>query len=259
MDLQAKRWTQALGAVFGVLLLLGAENLYASGAFSQPAFSPDGSSEVVLRGLVVDQVLRVVVETVVLMALLALARLVSRRLLHGRFVIVSAVLLLLLASYLDVYLEYAGTSLGGPALAWGLTGDLEGAAVPVIAGAWVLWGRRAQPKTGLLAAVVPGVWDGGDSVLQFEPDGVFTLTRGGLVSVAGLWEPGFDAQPQVVLKVDSSTDLGHGWQATLLDLELTGHQARLHSGSGVCYQRREPELVLEETAGYLGAVEVLEA
>ena len=259
MNQQAKRWIQALGAVLGVLSLLGAENLYATGAFSQPAFSLDGSSLVTLSNLVVDQALRVSVETVVLLAVLALARLVSRRLLHGRFAVVVAVVLLVLGSYIDIWAEFRGMSLGGPALAWGMTGDLEGAAVPVIAGAWVLWGRRAEPRTDLVTTAVPGVWDGGDSVLRFEPDGVFTLTRGGTVSVAGLWEPGYDAQSQVVLKVDSSTDLGHGWQATLLDLELTGHTARLHSGTGVSYQRREPELVLEDTGGYIGAVEVLEA
>ncbi|MFC1405935.1 MULTISPECIES: hypothetical protein [Streptacidiphilus] len=259
MDRRAKRWIQALGAVLGVQLLLGAENLYASGAFSQPAFSPDGSSQVVLWNLVADQAVRTAVETVVLLGLLALARLVSRWLLHGRFATAVTALLLLLGSYIDVFVEFKGMALGGPALVWGLTNDLQSAAVPVIAGAWVLWGRRPEPRTGLVAAAVPGVWDGGGSVLQFEPDGVFTVTSGGLVSVAGLWEPGPDGRSQVVLKVDSPTDLGHGWQATLLDLELTGHAARLHSGAAVSYLRREPELVLQETGGYIGAVEVLEA
>lgn len=259
MNQQVKRWIQALGAVFGVLLLLGADEVYASGVLSQTNGGPDGSQPV-LWDMAPGLLLRIAVETVVVLALLALARLVSRRLLHGRFAIAVAVLLLLLASYLDVWYQFGGnSSLGGPGLAWGLTNDLDIAAVPMIAGAWVLWGRRAKPKAELVAAAVPGVWDGGGSVLRFEPDGVFTLTRGGLVSVAGLWEPGPDAQPRVVLKVDSSTDLGHGWQATLLDLELRGHTAQLHSGAGVSYLRREPELVLEDTGGYLGAVEVLEA
>jgi hypothetical protein len=258
MDRQAKRWIQALGAVFGVLLLLGAANLYMVGAFSQPLYGADGSRQAIWN-VVLDQALHTVGETVVVLAVLALTRLVSSRLLRGRFAIPLAVLLLLLCSYIDVWAEYQAPSLGGPGVTFGLLGDLQGAAVPVVAGAWVLWGRRVRPKTDLVAAAVPGVWDGGGSVLRFEPDGVFTLTRVGLASVAGLWEPGSGAQPQVVLKVDSSTDLGHGWQATLLDLELRGHTARLHSGAGVSYLRRERELVLEDSGGYLGAVEVLEA
>ncbi|TDU04679.1 hypothetical protein EDD99_3154 [Streptomyces sp. 846.5] len=259
MNQQVKRWIQALGAVFGVLLLLSAGDLYASGVLSQLTDGSDGSSRSALWNLALDQSLRSALETVAVLALLALTRLVSGRLLHGRFAIAVAVLLLLLASYIDVWFEFRAATLGGPGLAWGLINDVDIAAVPMIAGAWVLWGRRAKPKTDLIAAAVPGVWDGGGSVLRFEPDGVFTLTRGGLASVAGLWEPGPDAQPQIVLKVDSSTDLGHGWQATLLDLELRGHTARLHSGMGVSYLRREPELVLADNAGYFGAVEVLEA
>ena len=259
MDQQSKRWIQALGAVLGVFLFLGAERIYTGGILNA------AGSELVAWNLVLDQLLRILVETVVVLALLALARLVSDRLLHGRCAIAVGVLLLLLAGYVDTWFETQNMYLGVQGFLWNLTNQTNDAAFPMIAGAWVLWGRRARPRTDLVTAAMPGVWDGGDSVLRFEPDGVFTLTRGGvsaesgLSGVAGLWEPGPDAQSEVVLKVDSSTDLGHGWQATRLDLELTGHTARLYCGSGMSYLRREPELVLEATGGYTGAVEVLEA
>ncbi len=258
MNQQAKRWIQALGAVAGILALLNFEVLYVSGVFSRSPVNTDGSTGTDWA-LLLNQLLHAAVELVVIMALLALTRTVSRRLLRGRFPVLLGALLLLLASYVDVRFEFQGGTLGGLGMVWGMTSGIELAAIPMVAGAWVLWGRRPGPTADLVAAAVPGVWDGGGSVLRIEPDGVFTLTRGGAVSVAGLWESGRDAQPQLVLKVDSATDLGHGWQATPLELELTGHTARLHSGTGMSFLRREPELVLEEAGGYLGAVEVLEA
>jgi hypothetical protein len=205
-------------------------------------------------------------ELAVCLAALALTLLISRRLLHGRHAVPVGALVLFALSWWDLRLTDIVATEGMLSLVTGWADIVKDTALPLAAAGWLLRDRSARPAMDRVTSELLGSWEAGAGTLHFEPDGIFTLTRAGAATTAGLWEPGVGVRPQVVLKVDASTDLGHGWQATVLDLAVGPHGAVLRATGGevgsaaaVEYRRHEAEAALEISPSYIGTLELLES
>ncbi len=217
----------------------------------------DGS-QVELGSPTMDFVVRWVLEAVAYFLIYIVADQVGRRVLRGRFTMAVGLVLFLVSGGFYEYYSFGGAGVGLDGLIFGWGELCSALAVPFAAGAWMLRSRRPEPVRDLISPEVLGNWDAPRGILAFESDGVFTLASADGTSTAGLWEPLPGVRARVVLKVDADTELGHGWQATVLDLEAGPHGAVLHAGA-VEYRRREAEAVLERSHGYVGTVEILEA
>ncbi|QMU79479.1 hypothetical protein GXW83_31020 [Streptacidiphilus sp. PB12-B1b] len=260
MATQARRWTRAAGAVGAAALVMNAVSLFE---VWQVVSMPGNSitiTGVFDSGLLRRQLAQLVGETLVILLLLALARLVSRRLLHGRFAIAVGAVLLVAAALTDDWFTFHGGMEGVTAIVYGTNGLLAQAALPMAAGAWTL--RSRTPELVPVADTTPfeGVWEGPAGVLSLEPEGLFTLHRGGGEAVEGSWEPETGLPPQLLLRVDAPTALGHGWQTTVLDIEHRPDGAEvLRLADGIAFARRPAELVVEQAGGYQGGLELLES
>lgn len=254
MKQQVTRWALALAAILGTYAFLNGFLVYQRWA----AFGE--LSNGMLTDMLVQSLMVIAVQAAAIFVLLALTAVISRFALRGRFRIVLGLLLLVLAVATLNWYAYHGEIEGGYALTYGFFGIFDGSALAMVAGGWMVRTRPPKPPRDLVSPEIIGSWDSSGGVLEFGADGVFTLAPVGGTTTAGLWEPLPGIRPRVVLKVDADTALGHGWQATVLDLELSPHGAALR-GSAAAYHRREAEAVLEravEYSGHIGVVEVLE-
>ena len=249
MKQQVKRWAEAAAATSVGLLVMSGPTLYLWWLATR-------SGVVVNDGSVWDVVLPRFGQGLVILVIYVAADQVGRRLLGGRYVFTLATGLFLVAAGIYQWRTFGifGLGIGDYLFGWQqLVGELS---IPFVAGAWMLWSRAPKPVRDTVSAQIPGVWDSPDSVLVCETDGVFTLAMSDGSTAAGLWEPLPGDRPQIVLKIVSLTELGHGWQATVLDLDAGYHGAVLRGAAE--YRRREAEAVLERSTGYVGTVEVLE-
>ncbi|MFC1409318.1 hypothetical protein ACEZCY_10495 [Streptacidiphilus sp. N1-12] len=259
MNRQVKRWIQAAGAVAGTLVLTSFWTLYQDWQITR-LFSGSGRSGPSLWEGLAESLLWPAIQAAVILGLLVLTLLISRLLLRGRFRIIVAGLLLSLAVFLGNWFYFDGAIEGSTALIFGFFDLANRTALAMAAGGWILRDRAPKPERDGISAEILGDWDAPGGVIAFASDGVFTLARAGEPTTAGLWEPLPGTRPQIVLRVDADTELGHGWQATVMDLESNPYGAVLRAGAAE-YRRRDPEVVLErspEYAGYIGAVEILE-
>lgn len=253
MNQQVRRWAQAAAAVLVTVAAVNAPTLLMFSDLTRER------SATALDLLWNPITWTIAVEAAGCLVVLALTVLISRRLLHGRYSFATAALLLVAISCVYLWFAYDVSTEGPLAVVYGETELLKELALPLAAGGWLLRNRSGQPVVDGVSPEIPGRWNARGGTLQFEPDGIFTLTRPGQDTVAGLWEPGTGARPQLVLRVDADSDLGHGWQATVLDLEAGPHGAVLRSGGGANeYRREEAEVELAVSHGFVGSLELLE-
>jgi hypothetical protein len=250
MNQQVKRWARAAAAMTAGLLAVNAPLLDSWWqSFRQPG-------ALLIEEPIWDSARSWLGQALAIMVIYVLADQIGRRLLRGRYVFTIATGLFLIAGGIYEWRCFGGIGLGPTAFFFGWQQLVDGLAVPFIAGAWMLWPRVPKPVRDAVSAQIPGVWDSPDGVLVCESDGVFTLAVPGGSTTAGLWERLPGDRPQIVLKIVSLTELGHGWQATVLDLDASHHGAVLRGAAE--YRRREAETMLERSTGYVGTVEVLE-
>ncbi|MHA6760771.1 hypothetical protein [Streptacidiphilus sp. PAMC 29251] len=262
MNEQLRRWILITGAAAGAVGLMNSWQIYELWQMSGSNGYGGGpqSNRWTLMG---EGLLWPLGETLAVPLLLALTLLISRFLLRGRFRVVVGGLLLALAALGTSWFTFHGAIESYSGLVFGAVNLANTTALGLAAGCWILRDRTPRPERDRISPEILGVWDTPGGVLEFESDGVFTLTsahgRGGSEGsiTAGLWEPLPGTRPRIVLKVDADTALGHGWQATVLDLDTHPYGAVLRAGAAQ-YRRREAEAVLEHSTGYIGAVEVLE-
>lgn len=254
MKLQVTRWASAAAVVLACQLVV-----YAPVLLIMWQTRGQSDLEITFSGSDTSVIATWCAEFAGFMVIYVLAEQISRRLLHGRHQVPVGLVVFLGSAAAYEYLDFAGPGVGldGWIIGWQeITVQL---ALPFAAGAWMLR-TRLRPERDLVSPELLGSWDAPGGTLDFQSDGLFTLSMVGGSTTAGMWEPLAGPRPRVVLKVDADTQLGHGWQATVLDLESGPYGAVLH-GSAAQYRRREAETVLEraaEYAGYVGAVEVLE-
>ncbi|MFC1415276.1 hypothetical protein [Streptacidiphilus cavernicola] len=248
MNQQVKRWARAITAMVAGLVAVNAPVFYLWGTTQNGGLA----GPTPLGGLLRDWG----AQALVILLIYLVADQISRRLLRDRYSLaIGAVLFLAVGgTYEWVAFGGPGVEFGGFAYGWSALADTL--ALPFALGAWMLWLRTPKPAPDPFAAEVTGAWESADGVLECGSDGVFTLTRAGASTIAGLWESLPGERPQIVLKVVAPTDLGHGWQATVLDLEVSPHGAVLRGAAD--YRRREAEAALEQSTGYIGAVEIIE-
>ena len=250
------RWAKAAGAIAGCQL--GTSFLLLWGAWAMAGDPGNADGRRVFWDNLRAEALTDAIQFVVDLAILVLAVFISRRLLRDRFALPIGVGLFLVAAAITSWFSFDGAQQGALALIFGWLQTVQGSAIPMVAGAWMLRTRIPGTLPEAISAEMPGAWDTPGGTLRFDPDGVFTLSRG-TETTAGLWEVLPGRRPQIVLKVDASTALGHGWQATVMDLELRSDgSALLHADGATAYTRRQPELLVQQMGGYLGTLELLE-
>jgi hypothetical protein len=250
MNRQVKRWAKAAAAMTAGLLAVNAATLgnwWYQSRNPMPGLSPQSLWDVAHDW---------VGQALVCLLIYVLAEQAGRRLLRGRFAFTVATVIFLVAAGVYEWRGFAGVGVGYLSFLFGWQQIVDGLALPFAAGAWVLWSRAPKPDRDTVSSEIPGVWDAPNGVLTFDPDGIFTLALADGSTTAGLWERLPGELPQIVLKVVSVTQLGYGWQATVLGLDAGPHGAVLRGTTE--YRRREAETVLERSSGYIGAVEVLE-
>lgn len=248
MNQQVKRWARAIAAMLAVLAGVNASTLYLW--WSTRLGGP-------LDRLQIEEYARHWgAQAVVAVLIYLVSDQISRRLLQGRFAFAIGCVLFVVVggAYEWSSFDGPGVAFGGFTFGWSELVDTM--ALPFAVGAWALWLRVPKPAPDPFGSEIVGSWDTVGGVLECGADGVFTLTLAGGTTTAGLWESLPGERPQIVLKVVAPTDLGHGWQATVLDLETGPYGAVLRGAAD--YRRREAETVLEQTGGYVGAVEILE-
>lgn len=264
MTTQVKRWFQAAGMVAAAALAANAVSIYEM-------WQSYG-----VGGLVWQQLAQAVGQALVVLVLLALTRLAGRRLFGGRFGIAIGAVLLTVAAFVDDWITFHGATEGTVAIVYGMNGLIWPAAVPMIAGAWMLRSRDPHrqphpvPGAGPVAADgsriasgagsrFAGVWDSPAGVLRLDPDGLFTLHRGG-EPVEGSWDVAAGLPLRLLLTVDTPTAIGHGWETTALDVDHhpDGRQLLRVDQAGTAFARRPDEPAAEHTGGYVGRLEVLE-
>ncbi|MBC3843744.1 hypothetical protein GXW82_36585 [Streptacidiphilus sp. 4-A2] len=262
MDTQLGRWSRVTGAVLGGVVLVSAIPVWEM----WHAITGNGPAVPDAAWAGLWTLLQWAAgEFAGCLAVLALTRLISGRLLGGRRPLVVGAVLALTAVLVAQQLAYAGATLDDP------MGYLYGASqlattvfVPLVAGAWVLrpvGAGQSRPMPDL--SPFTGIWQSAAGVLTLEPDAGFTLRRAG-EAVTGSWglEP---EEPRVLaLKVAAPTELGHGWQTTALAVEYGpdgGLLLRLdqdHAFTPRPAHATVDQVGLEHAGGYSGRLEILE-
>ena len=242
MDTQLIRWLRATGAVLAGMAVVTAVPLWAD-----------------WRGGTAHLLGWAVGDSLGCLAVLALAVLISDRFLGGRRRLVIGAALTVAGLFATEWIAFSGPEEGTMGLLFGVYDLGTTIILPLVAGAWTL--RSAAPEPVRSADPLPfeGVWESVQGVLILESDDVFTLTRAGGETVAGVWELDADGPATIGLRVVAPTALGQGWQTTLLDVE-SGPDGRplLRLDQDTAYTRRSEATEVEYAGGYTGQLEVLE-
>ncbi|MEZ0091535.1 hypothetical protein [Streptacidiphilus sp. EB129] len=255
MGEQVGRWLRATGAVSALLLLTNLSQLVMAWQFNA-----DGGSDLAALAAQgrLDLARQVGGEALGCLVLLALAATVCRFLTRGRRPLLIGSLLFAALTWCVVWFLNDGATEGTVALCFSWSELVRTTALPLAAGAWLLRTRIPRPEPVPLPAELTGAWDGTDGMLRLEADGSFSLLRGSAV-VTGDWEPVADAQ-RIVLKVPAPTDLGAGYQATVLALDhAPDGGTALRADADRVYTRRERDLVVQASGGFVGGLEVIES
>jgi hypothetical protein len=259
MATQVRRWLRAAGAVAAAVLVT---NVVSMVEVWQSVEASSGSLQISFDGgLVRQQLAQLVGETLGILLLLALARLASRWLFHGRFAIAVGAVLLAGAALADDWVTFHGGMEGVAEVVYGTNGLLAMASLPMAAGAWTLRSRSPVPLPAADTSPFEGAWESPAGVLTLAPEGLFTLHQGAGEPVEGGWELEPSTPPRLLLRVDAPTALGYGWQTTVLDIDYrTDGTQLLRIADGIAFARRPAEeLVVELAGGYQGQLELLES
>ncbi len=256
-DTQVRRWSRAAGAVLGGIVLVTAIPVWVmwrSVLQNGPVLPPDAWAG--LR----TTLWWAAGESAGCLAVLALARLISRRLLGGRRSLVVGGLLALVGILLAQWLGYSDSSLGVLEYLYGVSQLMSTVCIPLTAGAWMLRSRVTEPLPVLDSRGFEGVWESAQGVLLLEPDAGFTLLRAAHQDpIAGVWQREPGEAPRLSLKVAGPTELGHGWQTTTLDVEYgPDGSPLLRLDEATAFTQRGSVAEVEHAGGFVGQLEVLE-
>ena len=258
MDTQLRRWSRAAGAVLGGVVLVTAIPVWVMwrDVLSSGPVLPSGAWSGMWTLL-----WWAAGEFAGCLAVLALASLISRRLLGGRRPLVVGAVLTLVAILAAEWFGFPDSMLSPVGYLFGVSQLLNTMSIPMVAGAWVLRPPAREPVTVADSADFEGIWESGRGVLTLEPDAGFALLLDGRDEpVAGVWrrEPG--RPPVLSLRVSGPTGLGHGWQTTLLEVEYgPDGSTLLRLDDRTTFTRRRPLADVEHAGGYIGRLEVLES
>lgn len=265
MKAQARRWLMAAGAVAGALLVVNSANMvmvWSISGFTSNGVSFGSGSDSLALSQTESLLGTAAIDLAVVLAILALTVLVSRRFLGGRRPLLLGALLTCFAGALLEWFTYNGSELGTVSLVFGINQVLYTIGMPVIAGAWML-----RPRHPVVAPTPPvdgftGVWESPFGVLELTDEGLFTLVRPGGGPVGGDWAARTDPHSglaEVSLSIGAPTVLGPGRQVVdlLVDSAEDGGMLLLTADDAV-FTRRSEELVVESAGGFVGRLEVLE-
>ncbi|QMU72908.1 hypothetical protein [Streptacidiphilus sp. P02-A3a] len=256
-ETQVRRWSRVAGAVLGGFVLVTAIPLWVTvrAVLQNGPVLPVGAWDglwTTLRWMLG--------ESLGCLAVIALARLISRRLLGGRRPLLVGVVLTVLGLLLAQWFG-GDNSLGLPEYLYGVSQLLSSVCLPLTAGAWVVRSRVAAPPLAPGSREFEGVWESGQGVLLLERDTGFTLLRAAHQQpVSGHWQREPGEPVRLSLRVAAPTELGHGWQTTALDVEYgPDGSVALRLDEATAFTRRGAAAEVEHAGGFVGQLEVLES
>lgn len=259
-ETQVRRWVRAVAAVLGGVVLVSAIPVWVTvrGVLSDGPVLPTGAWDEVW-----SMIWWALGEFLGCLAVIALARLISRRLLGGRRPLALGVALTLVGVMLAQWLGFPSEGLGLPEYLFGVSQLLSTVCIPVTAGAWVLRSPAAvaPPPQMTVSREFDGAWESAQGVLLLESDGEFSLLRAAhQESVLGVWQQEPGEPRRLTLKVAAPTELGHGWQTTVLDVEYgPDGRAVLRFDEATAFGRRGSFADVEHAGGFVGQLEILES